>query len=354
MRITFASCAPIALAIAAAACPAQLTLQPPFDASYTLADLGSPPEVPGPLGGLSINPEDTSGLVIGSQANAPSGSLYTVPLMRDAEGHITGFAGPGFRSADAPYNDGGVVFGPGGVIFLARWPVNELGQIRTGGNTVDRVIPMGPFGVPGSLSSINFPPTGFPGAGHMKLTTYASGAWFDATFSPDGGGTFNLDTVTAVPTSNLPGAPEGFTYVPAGSPQFSQPSMLVSEYGAGQISAYELDPNGDPIISTRRSVVTGLGGAEGAAIDPVSGDFLFSTFGGGSRVIVIRGFSRPPCRADFNGDGFVNPDDLSDFITCFFLHLQFPGTCPQADFNTDGFVTPDDLSGFIPAFFTPC
>ena len=29
-------------------------------------------------------------------------------------------------------------------------------------------------------------------------------------------------------------------------------------------------------------------------IDPVTGDFLFSTFGGGSRVLVVRGFRPPP------------------------------------------------------------
>jgi hypothetical protein len=27
--------------------------------------------------------------------------------------------------------------------------------------------------------------------------------------------------------------------------------------------------------------------------------------------------------ADFNQDGFVNPDDLADFITTFFLAVQF-------------------------------
>jgi hypothetical protein len=60
------------------------------------------------------------------------------------------------------------------------------------------------------------------------------------------------------------------------------------------------------------------------------------------------------CPADFNSDGFVNPDDLSDYITCFFLQVQFPGTCPQADFNVDGFVNPDDLSDFITVFFLGC
>jgi hypothetical protein len=55
--------------------------------------------------------------------------------------------------------------------------------------------------------------------------------------------------------------------------------------------------------------------------------------------------------ADFNGDGLHNPDDLSEFITCFFLQVQFPGFCPQGDFNHDGLWNPDDLSEFITAFF---
>jgi hypothetical protein len=55
-----------------------------------------------------------------------------------------------------------------------------------------------------------------------------------------------------------------------------------------------VNADGDPIISTRRQFITGLDGAEGALLDPVTGDFLFSTFGGGSRVIVVRGFRAPP------------------------------------------------------------
>ena len=46
------------------------------------------------------------------------------------------------------------------------------------------------------------------------------------------------------------------------------------------------------MVATRRDFVTGLDGAEGAFVDPVTGDFLFSTYGGGNRVIVVRGFAR--------------------------------------------------------------
>ena len=69
--------------------------------------------------------------------------------------------------------------------------------------------------------------------------------------------------------------------------------MLVSEYGSGRVAAFEVDADGDPLVATRRDFITGLSGAEGAFVDPVTGDFLFSTFGGGDRVIVVRGFAPP-------------------------------------------------------------
>ena len=44
----------------------------------------------------------------------------------------------------------------------------------------------------------------------------------------------------------------------------------------------------------RRVLVANLQNAEGATIDPVSGDFLFSTFGGSAEhVYAVRGFNAP-------------------------------------------------------------
>jgi hypothetical protein len=40
--------------------------------------------------------------------------------------------------------------------------------------------------------------------------------------------------------------------------------------------------------------IAGLSGAEGAVIDPLAGDFLFSTFGDGDRVVRVEGFAAPP------------------------------------------------------------
>jgi len=325
------------------------SLVPPFDQAYSLTNLGSIGDVPTPYGGLTIKFGDPMTLLIGGAANGASGALYAVPLIRDAQGHITGFAGPGVYFASAEYNDGGVCYGPGNVLFCARWPVNGLGQYRLGSAAPDRVDDLAIRGVEGALASINFPPPGFPGGGLMKLCAWSGGQWSSASISPDGNGTFNIDSLTIIPDSRLPGGPEGFTYPAPGSPGFSNFSMLVSEYSAGQVTVFDLDSNGDPIVSSRRVFITGLIGAEGANIDPVTGDYLFSTFGGGNQVVVVTGFARP-CAPDFNADGNLDPDDLSDYIACYF---EMP-PCPRADYNSDFNTDPDDLSDYIADFFNGC
>ena len=68
----------------------------------------------------------------------------------------------------------------------------------------------------------------------------------------------------------------------------------MSEYSAGTVGVYDIDGSGDPILGTRRDFLTGLTGAEGAVIDPITGDFLFSTFGGGNRIVVVTGFQVVP------------------------------------------------------------
>ena len=286
----------VVVALAAAMAPPAVAqqIQPPFNGSYTVRDIGSPPGVPASLGGLTLKAGATDRLLIGGAANGATGALYEIGLVRDGSGHITGFSGTATRYGDAAYNDGGVTYGPGGVLFLARWPQNELGQMKPGSRITDKIVPLTPLGVASSLASLQFVPAGQPGAGSLKLASYSGGQWYDADVVPDGAGTYNVANLTAVPGSTLAGGPEGFVYVPNGSPQFSGPSLLVSEYGADQIAAYTVNGNGDPVVATRRTFLTGLDGAEGALLDPVTGDFVFTTFGGGSRVLVIRGFRPPP------------------------------------------------------------
>jgi hypothetical protein len=286
------ACVGVALGVALSAGAAQgQVIDPFFAAQYTYTDLGMPPGVPGPLGGLTLLAGTTDTLLIGGSANSGSGALYAVGVSRDVNGHIVAFTGTTTLWGPAPFNDGGVTYGPGGVLFASQWPANMLSQYLPGSTSPDKVIDLAPLGVAQSNASVGFVPGGFDGAGRMKLCSWGNGEFYDAVFAPDGMGTYDILSVTQ--TATLPGGPEGFAYIPVGSPLFTTRSMIVSEYSAGQLAVYDLDSTGNPVVSTRRDFMTGLTGAEGAFIDPVTGDFLFSTFGGGDRVIVVTGFAVP-------------------------------------------------------------
>jgi PEP-CTERM motif len=279
-----------------------LVLDPVFAGSYSATSLGSITGLPANYGGLTLKAGDPNKLLIGGNANTASGLIYEVGVTRGAGNHITGFTGtPTPIGTVGAYNDGGVTYGPEGILFTSRWPVNELGQTKSGNTAEDKVINLAALGVAGSHAAINFVPAGFGGAGGMKLVSWSGGQWYDATFSPDGSGTYDITAVTQIDLDltsagiqTLSGGPEGFVYIAAGNLGFSANSLLVSEYSAGKIAAYEVDANGNPLVSTRRDFITGLTGAEGAAIDPLTGDFLFSTFGGGNQIVVVQGFLAPP------------------------------------------------------------
>lgn len=270
-----------------------------FAANYTVTDLGSVAGLPPAYGGLTFLNNDT--LLIGGNANTAAGLLYTVPVFRGAGNRVIGFGAPLAFGTVGAFNDGGVAFGPGGVLFTSRWPSNELGQTKPGSTAEDKVINMAALGVADSHAALNFVPGGFGGAGKIKMVSWSGGQWYSGELQPDGLGTFNLlnvlqidlDTSNAAMT-NLGGGPEGFVFIEGTNAGFGGlNSMLISEFSAGTVGAFELDADSNPLAGTRRDFLTGLTGAEGAVIDPMTGDFLFSTFGGGDRVVRVSGFNIP-------------------------------------------------------------
>ncbi len=338
-----------ALALVCSAASGQV-LEPPYDSAYSILNLGSPVDVVNPLGGLFILPSDPLSLYIGGSANNSLGALYRVPLTRDIGGHITGFAGAATRVGDLPYNDGGINPDPGGMISYGQWPVNRYGQMDPATGLLVTDIDLAPFGVASSSSCVAFIPAGQPGAGGMRITSWGGGQYYRVAFELQAGGLIQIFDAEEVPSSQLPGGPEGLTYVPPGSPLIPGFAMLVSAYSAGKVDLYDVDGFGDPIISTGRPFLTGLSGAEGAAIDPLTGDFLFSTFGGGSQVVVVTGFVAPPppcgwqasnCPADADGDGDTDSDD----VVVFFGYWDEGDRC--ADVNGSGSVDSDDLLYFF-------
>jgi hypothetical protein len=291
---------------------AQTLTQEFVDAGYTLLDLGSITGVPTNYGGLTIRAEEPNTLYIGGAANQGSGAIYAVPLIRDGvTNSITGFAGPATHFVDAPSNDGGLTFTPGGTILFTQYPTNAMGQVLPDQSYVST--DLSALGVGSSVGSHAFVPNGYPGAGSLIVASYSAWVLYNVPFSVAGNGLYSFSAPTAqVSVSGTASGPEGVAYVPLGSTAFPNPSMVVSAYGLGKVVAFEVDPDGLPVTSTARDMVTGLTGAEGAWIDPVTGDFLFSTFGGDNRVVRISGFELPTAIPERSAETFTlfpNPTD---------------------------------------------
>ena len=181
-------------------------------------------------------------------------------------------------------------------VFLARWPVNQLAQLLPGSAFEDKVIDLEPLDVTASPGGLGFVPesfagTGSPGTGSLKIVSWPSGDWYTLFLAPDQRGTFDIVDITKDTT--IPGGPEGFVYISRDNVGFDVDSLLVAEWSDDKIAAYESDGKGNPLPRTRKDFVVGLDGAEGAFIDPLSGDFLFITWGGAEILIAVRGF-RPP------------------------------------------------------------
>jgi len=266
------------------------TVDPFYAGTYSITNLGSVAGVPTNYGGLIFRAGDPNTILLGGTANNPAGRFYSVPVIRGAGNHIVSF-GPATALGYGINNDGGIAYSPGGVLFYSEYSINNVGQVKPGSTADDKTVALGPLGIVSSTGALNFVPPGYSGAGNFKISSWSGGQFYDVALAPDGSGTYNLTGATLQVT--LPGGPEGFVYVPIGSPLFASQSMLVSEYSSGNVATYTIDASGNPVLASRRTFIAGLVGAEGAAIDPVTGDFYFSTFGGANQVIQVRGFTAP-------------------------------------------------------------
>jgi len=165
--------------------------------------------------------------------------------------------------------------------------------------------------------------------------------------------------------------------VPAGQ----NAALTVAANGFGNTLTYQWRKNGEPIAN---------GGAIAGATTPtltftpalVSDTASYDVLVTGAAACTVgaqvttsaTGFldvtGTNPCPIDFNGDGFLNQEDLSGFLTAFLDESIPPGPggfaatpCPgepapydtlgyQADFNRDCSFNQEDLSAFITEYFT--
>ncbi len=265
---------------------ADAVLASPYSNDYTLTTYSSPSGVPGNLGGVTFL--NSSTLLLGGAANGAEGAIYSVPVIRDSNNQITGF-GAGTLYGNAPYIDGGLAFGPSGTLFFTEYPNNEIGEITEPCTPTCSVADTEMLaGVASSVGTLGIVPTGFSGAGNFVIGSYSGGEWYTAALTPNGPGTYSF---SATQTEDTGGGPEGIVWVPAGNPDFSVNSSLISLYSNGGVDACATDASGTPDATTCTPFIVGLSGAEGAVIDPLTGDFVFSTFGSGNQLVVVSGFT---------------------------------------------------------------
>ena len=154
--------------------------------------------MPDNYGGLTFKLGDPNTLLVGGMANSPGAKIYSVAVQRDASGHITGFQGTAtvFANANSITGgiDGGLAYGPGGVLFYTSFADNRIGQIELGSTGPDKLVNLTPLplNVMGSVGGLAFVPTGMPGQHRLKLVSILGNRWYDATVSPDGNGTYDI------------------------------------------------------------------------------------------------------------------------------------------------------------------
>lgn len=264
----------------------------PFDAVYRAYDLGAVPGVPRTrYGGCLIDRADPNLLYIGVDSETPAGSIWAVRVVRGCAGHIIGYEGTARRVAGAPYVDANLFYDRDGNLLYSMWPQSSIGIMRPGAAAPSQVIDLVAFGVPRGASpgGLAFVPTGFASAGELRAVGWSDYGWFRLPYGY-AGGVYALRP--AERRAMFTQGTGGIAYVPSGSPLITRPSIVMAEWSTS-VSFFDVDPQGDPLVATRRPFLTGLTNAWGAYFEPVTGDFMFPSWGN-DRVVIVQGFQAPP------------------------------------------------------------
>jgi hypothetical protein len=268
-------------------------LAPAFAPLYRVFDLGPIPGMPaGHLGGCVIKQGEPDTLLVAGDSESPSGAIYSIQVKRNQCGHIIGWIGQATQVATTPYVDANLIYGANGVLLYTQWNVNQISQLPPGATSPALTTDMTALGVPVSVSGLGFVPPSLAAAGQLRTVTWSGGSWFHLDLAANG----QLYTISnPVQKTTLAGGPGGFAYVPQGSPGFPKQSLIVAEWSVDTVGVYEVDDQGDPVVSTRQDFFSSFTKPWGAYFDSQTGDYLFLTWGPSpDRVFVVQGFSLPP------------------------------------------------------------
>jgi hypothetical protein len=289
---------PLCSVLLAGTAAAQAVL-PPFNATWQMVNLGPLGAGVSSYGGTAFVPGNPNQLMLSPW---PSNTIYMLPLTRDGAGRIDGF-GTAVPTIAVPGTDGGLAYGPNGVLFGTWFGQNAVHQTKPASIANDRSDDLAPLGVFASVGACAFVPAGLPGAGRFKVCSWTPGTFFDVALTPDGNGTFVPGPASA--PVQMPFDCEGLVYAPASTPLFGG-QLLVCEWSQGNIAMFQVDAQGDPLPATRQLLAGGAPNVGGGAYDPVSGDFVF--LGAYGTLLVLRA-AATPC-GTFQSYGTASPGSL--------------------------------------------
>jgi hypothetical protein len=272
----------------------EVVIAPEFAEFYKTYELGQVPGIPqsSRLGGCVISHQDPNVLLVAGESEDPTGKIYAIQVVRGDCNHIVGFTGMASVVANTPYVDANLAYLESGLLFYTAWPVNQISQLLPNTMVPAVTTDMNALGVENSVSGIGFVPPSFADPGGMRVLTWSGGKWYHLDRTPNGE-TFNLGN--AQQTAVLPNGPGGFAYIPSGSPGFTVDHLIVSEWSTDTVGVYEVDEQGDPLPATRKDFFTKFPRPWGAYFEPLTGDFIFLTWGAGmDRVYIVQGFEPPP------------------------------------------------------------
>jgi hypothetical protein len=301
---------------------AKHVLAPEFESLYEVFDLGTIPGVgDARLGGCALKPGDDSKLLFVWDSERPTSSIAEIGIARDKCGHIASFVGTAKALVTIPYADANIVVNSDGNLLVSQYPSAKITQVDSKTWTVTDSWSLTPTIAPvsepwdpsmESPGGLNLVPSSIAKAPMVRALTYPLGSWLriDVSNKPGNPGLFNFDKVEKSGVA-LPNAPGGFAYIPPGSPGFSKPGILVTEWLRGdpktftspltkyvpeteEIPAYDLDEAGDPMVASRRVFFSAFYRPWGAYFEPVTGDYMFLSWGTSpDHIVQVRGFAKP-------------------------------------------------------------
>ena len=182
---------------------------------------------------------------------------------------------------------GGLAHAPNGDLLFTENPTNQIGELIQGDWVLDKTVTAP---VTSSVGTLAFIPAGYAGAGSLVLGSEDGGTFCTSTLTPDGSGTYDVSGCSNQVTTG--GDPVGIAWVMNGAPGFSAPTVLISLSGSQAVYAYTINANGLPDPATAQEFISGITGLEGGVVDPLTGDFLFSSYDGETaNIFEVQGFT---------------------------------------------------------------